>query len=303
MKEKDEIFKEYRISEALFERADISWETLTKIYEDYEQERYIIYQETGKNLAAELFQDPKEWGLHSLYWRVKEPEHLIAKIIRKRTENYNKYRNINEENYWKIVRDLVGFRGLMVFKEDWAFVHDKILSKFSNAPRCYISDNDYTQFDKVPNNYLAEPVKAHIREGDNSAIYEQYLGSPNILRKQNYRSVHYILKYENVCVELQLRTLFEDALSEMDHKIRYPLYATDEKLNRYAGIMNQLVGVVDEFGSYYRELHEGKQPVEKENKIVLGIEQKLKLLSAGQEASEAPCMETPAACLDYIIKN
>ncbi len=36
--------------------------------------------------------------------------------------------------------------------------------------------------------------------------------------------------------------------------MRYPEYATDIKLNRYAGLMNHLVGLADELGSFYLEL-------------------------------------------------
>lgn len=50
-------------------------------------------------MVKELFRDPRKLSLHLYYWRVKNPEHLIAKIIRKRTDNYIKYKNLNEENY------------------------------------------------------------------------------------------------------------------------------------------------------------------------------------------------------------
>lgn len=37
-----------------------------------------------------------ENGIHSIRTRVKDAEHLIVKIIRKRQENYKKYRTLDK---------------------------------------------------------------------------------------------------------------------------------------------------------------------------------------------------------------
>ena len=129
------------------------------------------------------------------------------------------------------------------------------------------------------------------------------MGSSHIIKKQSYRAVHYILKYHGVCVEFQLRTLFEDALGEMDHKIRYPLHETDVRLSRYAGIMNQLVGVVDELGSFYQELYREKRNAEKCFEGLSKVENVIDLCNGAQKAKPAQNMENPMACLDNIIKN
>lgn len=125
MKEKGEFLREYRITEEEFKAADISWKMLSDIYEYY-AERKDKLAEVREELSNELFENPREISLHSVYWRIKEPEHLIAKIIRKKNSNYRKYRLIDKSNYWKIVRDLLGFRGLIIFREEWPFVHQKI---------------------------------------------------------------------------------------------------------------------------------------------------------------------------------
>lgn len=303
MKEKDKFLQYYNISESEYEKANISWDVLQKIYNNYVDERYDNYQAIGNEFVKELFRDPSTLNLHSYYWRVKDPEHLLAKIIRKRTENYKKYKNLNEENYWLIVRDLIGFRGLIIFKEEWPSVHEKIISYFNDKPEWYIDNEGYSKFIREDDHYLAEPTRAHIREGDNSKMYERYLGGPNIIRKQSYRAVHYIVKYHGVCIELQLRTLFEDALGEMDHTIRYPLHVSDERLNRYAGIMNQLVGVVDELGSFYQELYREKRLVETSLEEIPKIENIKELPHDALTIKPVRHMEAPVVCLDNIIKN
>lgn len=303
MKEKDKFLHYYRISESEYEKANISWDILDEIYNNYANERYDSYQAVANELVNELFSDPRKLNLHSYYWRVKEPEHLIAKIIRKRTENYKKYESLNENNYWMIVRDLIGFRGLIIFKEEWPSVHEKIISNFKDKPEWYIDNGDYSKFMGEGDHYLVEPTMAHIREGDNSKMYERYLGSPNIIRKQSYRAVHYIIKYHDVCIELQLRTLFEDALGEMDHMIRYPLHVADERLNRYAGIMNQLVGVVDELGSFYQELYREKRVTQASTDGIPPNENIKELPHDISMVSQVKHMQTPIACLDNILKN
>lgn len=301
MKEKDQFLYYYKISRNEFEKADISWEVLQNIYNDYINNRCENYKKIGMELMNALFRNPRELNLHSYYWRVKNPEHLIAKIIRKRTDNYPKYKNLNEENYWMIVRDLVGFRGLIIFKEEWPLVHERILSNFKDVPEWYIDKGG--QFVRDEDCYLAEPAIAHIREGDDCKVYEKYLGETHIIRKQNYRAVHYVLKYHGVCVELQLRTLFEDALGEMDHMIRYPLHETDARLNRYAGIMNQLVGVVDELGSFYQELYREKRDAGKSFSGISERENEINLSYANRGEKVVQDMKNPMACLDNIIKN
>lgn len=300
MKTKEEFLQRYKIPEDDFKAADISWETLTKIYDDYKKrkERYLA---AGRRLSETVFGDPKVLGVHFIYWRAKEPEHLIAKIIRKKKDNYTKYKDIDENNYWKIVRDLVGFRGLMTFKEDWPQVHNKILSRFEDNRELYIPEDDYTKYDKKEGMYLAEPARAHIRDGDHKELYVKYLGSENIVSKQNYRSVHYVLKCDDLCVELQLRTLFEEALGEMDHAVRYPEYATDMKLNKYAGLMNHLVGLADELGSFYLELSKERKGTKPEEEAK--VERSRVSCLKRRKRPDIQTMETPADCLNNILFN
>lgn len=50
--------------------------------------------------------------------------------------------------------------------------------------------------------------------------------SPNYLAEciMRLQSVHYLIrdKESGLCIEVQVRTLFEEAWSEIDHKLRYP---------------------------------------------------------------------------------
>lgn len=298
---KDEFLRNYQISQEQFEAAQMSWETLTDIYEDY-CGREPVYDEAAADFKAEIFSSPREeFGLHSVYWRVKDAEHLIAKIIRKRTTNYKRYKNIGVSNYGKIVTDLVGFRGLLVFKEDWPRVHVQLGSHFLDDPQLYMDTPGFVEYDKDTESHYAEPPTAHIREGDNKILYQKLLGSENIVSKQNYRSVHYVIWYHNVYVELQIRTLFEEAFAEMDHKIRYPNLVADGKLTRYAGIVNHLAGAADELGSFYLELA-GESPdmeqFEQTHKSRVKIP-----FTEQQAAQRTAIMDTPGDCLKNTLQQ
>lgn len=304
MREREDFLHEYRITEDQFKAADISWDMLIRIYEDYSSnERQKKYKQIAKEVSDEIFANPKAVGLHYVYSRIKDPEHLIAKIIRKRTENYYKYKDLDVSNYWKIVRDLIGVRGLIIFKDEWCTVDQYINKKFTNNREWYIPKDNYKKYDSGEGNYLAEPTKAFIREGDDKELYVKRLGSENIISKQNYRSIHYILKYHGVCVEFQVRTLFEEALAEMDHKVRYPIYRSNEKLNRFSGMMNQLVGLADDLGAFYMELKETEENSAeercKDSKEDLGGYAPRDTQLLNREGKK----DTPEDCLDNILRR
>lgn len=175
---KEEFFQKYQISEKHFLAAQMPWEMLVQIYEDYSSKR-SNYEKIAIDFEKEIFSAPREeFNLHSEYWRVKDAEHLVAKIIRKRTSNYKRYKKINESNYGEVVTDLIGFRGLLVFKEDWPGVHRRLSDYFLNDPQLYMDTPGFVGYDKETGSFFAEPPTAHIREGDNKALYLELLTVP-----------------------------------------------------------------------------------------------------------------------------
>lgn len=80
--------------------------------------------------------------VHSVRWRIKQPEHLMAKIIRKRNNGAEKYNKISVDNYQKIVTDLIGIRVLHLFKKRLA-VHSSFYQHHVEAGRAtrYLSED------------------------------------------------------------------------------------------------------------------------------------------------------------------
>ncbi|MBN2838109.1 MAG: GTP pyrophosphokinase [Fusobacteriaceae bacterium] len=234
---KSDFFEKYLIEEEYFNSTGLDWNELVAIYDDYSA---IIpkLEIDSQHIVLKLIDAE---AVHSVRKRVKNPEHLLEKIIRK-GKKYVEL-GINRANYKKIVTDLIGIRVLHLFKDDWLTIHEEIMHLWE----------------------VKETPQVNIRKGDNDGVdFEKIVeeaGCELIVRKYGYRSVHYLIatplnKVEEIQVEIQVRTVFEEAWSEIDHKIRYPYDTQNEMLGEYLAIFNRIVGSADEMGSFIKKLKE-----------------------------------------------
>lgn len=251
--DKNSFLETFAVSPQEFRAADISWEELEEIAADYKKRISMLDQIRDQFIHEFLKNKDESTGLHSYRTRVKTPEHLVEKIIRKRTENYLKYKNLTKDNYMKFVTDTIGIRGLILYREDWVIFHKYLCSNFDNNSQNYVYDC-LADFREDKDRYMAEPPKVHMRPGDFGDIYADWIASDNIFDQKHYRSVHYILKYEGVYVEVQVRTLFEEGWGEIDHSIVYPYKKADPMLTEFSELLNRLAGMGDEMASFYKRL-------------------------------------------------
>lgn len=143
--------------------------------------------------------------IHSVKTRIKDPGHLKEKIIRK----YKKGKEVTKENLFTEITDLIGFRILHLYQDQFPAIHEQILQ--------YIAQGDWT---------FVESPKAFTWDPESKILFDK-LGIENEVRETFYTSVHYIVKPNNsnpnpVCCEIQVRTLFEEIWGEIDHSINYP---------------------------------------------------------------------------------
>lgn len=232
---KEEFFKSFGITEEYFETTGLNWDELVKIYEDYT--KLVPYLEKeAEHIVSKLIDSE---GAHSVRRRVKKPCHLIEKIVRKGKKYAEK--GICLENYKEIVTDLIGIRVLHLFKDDWKSIHYEITKLWDTkeTPQINIRRGDY-----------------NLQDLKNSI---QNLNCEIIVRDHGYRSIHYLIgvpvtKNDEVLVEIQVRTVFEEAWSEIDHLMRYPYDVDNPVITEYLGIFNRIVGSADEMGMFIKKI-------------------------------------------------
>ena len=250
MFERNAFLRAYNIDEADFKAANVPWEELAAIYDDYLSIEGKL-RGIGKEFVNDYLYDIERAGIHSYRYRTKSPGHLLEKIIRKRSEHPGRFDHIDRINYHKYITDLIGIRVFFLYREDWIYFHNYITTVFENDPENYVEDR-IRDFDEDPEHfYIAERPKVYRRNGD-TRIYDEEL--IDIKSDGIYRSLHYIIKYRGYYVEIQGRTLFEEGWSEIDHDIVYPYFKDDEMLKDFSTLLNRLSGMADEMSSYFRRM-------------------------------------------------
>ncbi|ROQ22673.1 ppGpp synthetase/RelA/SpoT-type nucleotidyltransferase [Gallaecimonas pentaromativorans] len=223
-----------RITREDWEKAAIEFDELKAIALDHAA-KVTSLDDTASYLAKILQKCPQ---VHSVRWRVKDPVHLIEKIVRKRVLGSEKYLTINTKNYTEIITDLIGVRVLHLFKYEWVNIQEHILAHWKNE----------------------EAPVAYIRSGDEGEIVESYKANSCEVKNHpaGYRSIHYVISTQptlnKVFSEIQVRTIFEEGWSEIDHKIRYPNFSNNELISYFLTIFNCMAGSADEMGSFVRNL-------------------------------------------------
>ena len=231
---KEEFFKNCHLSEEDIIKNEIDWNVLNSIYLDYS--KYENSCESRADFIATTLRTHKK--VHSVKSRVKEPERLIEKIVRKtesRKEKYGPKFQFSIENYKEEINDLIGIRAIHIFKEDWEDIHNFICSTWKVIE-----------------------ITANVREGDDTKRFEE-LDIQIHSRKSGYRSVHYLIEFfqisERVIVEIQVRTIFEEGYGEIDHQLRYSHSEIPEILVLNLLLFNRLAGSADEMASLINVLN------------------------------------------------
>ena len=79
---------------------------------------------------------------------------------------------------------------------------------------------------------------------------------------------------------MQVRTIFEDAWSEIDHTIRYPYDLNNPIFFQFLLILNRLAGSADEMGSFIKFLQKELQTLKNEkSQLVNDLEEKITALN------------------------
>ena len=238
---KEDFLKKYTIDQKEFDETGLEWSHLDLIFNDYVA--LIPHLEPSAILIFNALM--KMPNIHSVRYRIKDPEHLIEKIIRRKKDDPTL--EFNVDNYKDILTDLIGLRALHLFKEDWIDIHDSITNTWT----------------------LKQKPVANFRKGDSENYFDKFKekGCDTKEHKFGYRSVHYIVETQpakqKYYAEVQVRTIFEEAWSEIDHTIRYPYDQENPVFLKFLLILNRLAGSADEMGTFVKFLQEEMQLKEK----------------------------------------
>lgn len=214
---------------------------LVKYYSDNKD----IFERTSK-VIYDLFVTHKSITpfLHSMKYRVKDPNHLKDKLRRKYNElKYNQKKfDITTSNLFDNINDLAGVRILHLHTEQMKFI-DPIIHEI-------LDEEQYK---------IIEPAVASTWDDEYRSFFEG-LGMETRTTDSMYTSVHYIIELNNkhrTKCELQVRTLMEEVWGEVSHKIDYPektkSIACQEQLKVLARITSSGTRLVDSIFKSYDE--------------------------------------------------
>ncbi|WP_195262494.1 RelA/SpoT domain-containing protein [Clostridium sp. 1001275B_160808_H3] len=229
----DEFILKYPQVEEIIKENNIDIEVLKDIYNDF-VDYEISYENQADFISNILRSQPM---IHSVKSRIKDPDRLIEKIIRKTEDRKLKYGEdfqFTLDNYKNEINDLIGIRVIHIFKDQWQDIHEFITKTWKVIE-----------------------VTANVREGDNTKKFEE-LDIEVRSRISGYRSVHYLVEFyptnEKVIAEIQVRTIFEEGYGEIDHRLRYSHVEIPEILKSNLLLFNRIAGSADEMASLINDL-------------------------------------------------
>lgn len=236
-KEREDFLQENNIREefnkALVATPDL-WNVLYDIEDSYNGYSGYLYSNM-ETLSKELLGVSGVKSVHSIRYRVKDTKSLLVKIVKKLSKLSNipssdyeieKYRGINGKNYYKLLTDLAGFRILLRYHEQWKDIHQWFMNKYKLGNiRPYIKNwiDDYQESAATSTPFIAEKPKIYYRNKLEYYLYWSVGGEEYdfIQSDEGYTSVHYIIWMDGKYVEVQVRTIYDEAWGECTHDVAY----------------------------------------------------------------------------------
>lgn len=184
-------------------------------------EQFLVQVKTFFELNPNLHIAPVP-AIHSIKYRIKDPEHLRDKILRKASDGIE----VTRDNLFQEITDLVGVRILHLYQEQFVNIHAEIMNKVDSGEWI-----------------LGESPKAYTWDPETQTFFRELGINPEI-KESYYTSVHYLVRpnnKSNLCCEIQVRTLFEEIWGEIDHAINYPHKTESVACKEQIRVLSKLV--------------------------------------------------------------
>jgi putative GTP pyrophosphokinase len=180
--------------------------------------------------------------IHSVKRRLKDPDHLRDKLIRKieKAEKNGEVFRITKDNLFTEITDLAGYRIL--------HMHTRQMQQINEALLAVLDEAQWSIFQEPFANVWDEESKT----------YFEGIGIGTEVNPRLYSSVHYVIQPKSkakITIEIQVRTLSEEIWGEVDHKFNYPhpidSVSCGEQIKVLARVASSCTRLVDSiFASY-----------------------------------------------------
>ena len=198
-----------------------------------------LFEGFAQALMAYFQNDPElSPYIHFIKYRVKDPDHLRNKLIRKA----RKGDTIGKSNLFEKITDLAGIRIIHLHTTQMQAIHKAILAILEEQQLKLVED---------PN--------ANCWDIEYEEIFKSYGIKPRS-RSSMYTTVHYVIRANqktNVTCEVQVRTLMDEVWGEVSHRVNYPVESTSrscqEQLKVLARITSGGTRLVDSIFASIRE--------------------------------------------------
>lgn len=231
-------------------------------YNHYIENHYDNLMKLKDELFLKIFSDiSNNKYVNSIKSRVKDPYHVVAKIVKKINKK-SEYAKLTLDNYHLMVDDLLGFKIIMLYSDDWSKIHEILNHHLTIDPAKFTkTKSDFVSAVKsltIKDMEVFKKVEVKLRKGDNDIYSPFYKDDFNkVFDKQEgqyYRSIHYSVFYQKYCFEIQVRSIYDEAWGEIDHNLIYPYYLNDEEMVDYSKMLNRLAGISNEMAVYFKNV-------------------------------------------------
>jgi putative GTP pyrophosphokinase len=221
---------------------EASMEKLLQKYDDARHDLRIFMNTVVQYIGEHPdLTSPNSKIIHSSKSRLKDREHLRAKIERKTSLEAEARREITESNLFDEITDLAGVRILHLYQESFASIDFVIRKK--------VLEGDW---------HLSERPKAYTWDPENAAFFRGF--DLDVTEKpSSYTSVHYLIrprKDSPICCEVQVRTLFEEIWGEVEHQLNYPVPTTSVACREQIKVLSKIVGAGSRLLDALRKVHQ-----------------------------------------------
>jgi ppGpp synthetase/RelA/SpoT-type nucleotidyltranferase len=177
-----------------------------------EKENYKILAEHLVRFISDDPSAPKE-SIHTILYRIKDESRLIEKIDQENSNSGSGLELITKNNFHERIGDIIGIRIICLRLSDIVKVEEYLE---------FLVEEKILKFIQNPDHKRSFVLPISLGKTAPQNINLQYSG---------YSSIHYQVKLgensdvserlKNIQIELQLRTILEEAWGEIDHKYRY----------------------------------------------------------------------------------